>query len=116
MSIQIERIQSLLKELLIEALSSLCDSRINGITITRVVCSKGKQSAQVFVQLDEQPSQAIKSLRKAEGILKEYVLQNSGWYRCPHLIFVADEELSRTQHLEELFKQIATSKSPESKS
>ena len=108
MSIRLERTQTLLKELLKESLSSLDDQTINNVAITDVVCSKGKHSAQVFIQIDKENGTSIlKSLRKAQGILKEYVLNNSGWYKCPNLIFTIDESLERTQNLEKLFKEIA---------
>ena len=35
------RVESVLKEIIPEALGSLDDERINGLTVTDVVCSKG---------------------------------------------------------------------------
>ena len=107
MSIHLERTQSLLKELLIEALSSLEDSRISSVSITDVVCSRGKYHAQVFIHTDiEDKAQILKMLRRAQGILREYVLSNSGWYKCPRLEFVIDESMDRVQNLERLFASI----------
>ncbi|OBV28572.1 ribosome-binding factor A [Helicobacter sp. CLO-3] len=109
MSIRLERTQSILKELLIEALSQLDDSRINGANITEVLCSKGKYNARVFIQTDAQDkNEVLKALRKAQGILKEYVLSNSGWYKCPDFDFIIDEGLERARGLDEIFRQIAS--------
>lgn len=111
MSIHLERTQSLLKELLIEALSSLDDARINSVNITDVRCSKGKYNAQVFIQADSQDKpQILKALRRAQGILREYVLSNSGWFKCPQLEFIIDESMDRAQNLERLFASIAQEK------
>lgn len=110
MSIHLERTQSLLKELLIEALSNLEDSRINSVSITDVVCSRGKYNARVFIHTDtEDKAQILKALHRAQGILREYVLSNSGWYKCPKLEFVIDESMDRAQNLERLFANIEQS-------
>ncbi len=111
MSIHIERTQSMLKELLIEALSSLDDCRINGVSIVDVICSKGKYNAQVYIQTDENDKQEVlKALRKAQGILKEYILSNSGWFKCPNLQFFIDESLEKSKSLDKIFSQIADEK------
>lgn len=116
MSVHLERTQSLLKELLIEALSSLEDSRISSVSITDVICSRGKYNAQVFIHTDsEDRTMVLKALRKASGILREYVLSNSGWYKCPKLEFVVDESMARVQSLERIFQSIAQENETEKK-
>ncbi len=107
MSIKLERTQSMLKELLIEAISTLNDNRINNVNVLDVLCSKGKYNAKVFIQADLQNKQEVLGLlKKAEGILKEYILNNSGWFKCPHLQFIIDESLQRASDLDQIFKQI----------
>ena len=116
MTVKLERMRSMLKELLIEALSHLDDERINSVSITDVECSKGKYNAKVFVQIDNQDALAtLKILKKAEGILREYVLSNSGWFKCPHLQFVIDESLEKSQGIEAIFRQINEEKLNEEK-
>ena len=48
-SIKIQKTESLLKELIPEALSNFEDSRINSLLITDVDCSKGKYDALVYI-------------------------------------------------------------------
>ncbi len=97
----------MLKELLIEAISTLDDNRINNINVLDVICSKGKYNAKVFIQADGKNNQEILSaLKKAQGILREYVLSNSGWFKCPHLQFIIDESLHKASSLDKIFKQI----------
>ena len=114
MSIHLERTQSLLKELLIESLSQLQDSRINSINIVGVRCSKGKYNAQVYIQTninnDSDKKEIVRSLNKAQGILKEYILNASGWFKCPNLQFIFDDSLQEAQNLEQIFKKIAQEK------
>jgi ribosome-binding factor A len=47
-SINLQRTQSLLMELIPEALSELSDSRINSLAITEVDCKNGKYDARVY--------------------------------------------------------------------
>lgn len=109
-SIKEQRAESLLLELLSEALVQLSDNRINHLTITEVVCSRGKYNAEVFVLFDtqdkEEQKQLLRLLQKAEGILREYVLSASGWFKCPKFTFKVDESLSRASSLDKIFAQI----------
>lgn len=108
MSIKILRTQSMLKELLIEAISQLNDERINNVNITSVECSRGKYNAKVLVQIDSNDKkEVIKALKNAQGILKEFILSNSGWFKCPNLQFEIDESLENENNLEKIFKQIS---------
>ena len=111
MSIHLERTQSLLQELLIEALSQLQDSRINSLNITAVRCSKGKYNAQVYIQTstndEKEKKEILRTLERAKGILKEYVLNASGWFKCPNLQFSFDDSLEVAQNLEQIFAKIA---------
>lgn len=110
-SIKLQRTQSILKELLQEALCSLSDTRLNTLSVIDINCSKGKYNAEVFIDcsfldLKEQKEISI-LLKKAESILKEYILSSSGWFRCPKLSFKFDESFDKTKRLEEIFKEIS---------
>ncbi|MCE3037222.1 30S ribosome-binding factor RbfA [Helicobacter anatolicus] len=109
-TIKEQRTESLLLELLSEALVQLSDNRINHLSITRVVCSKGKYNAEVFVLLDtqekEEKKQLLRLLQKAEGILRDYVLSASGWFKCPKFAFKEDDSLVVTNNLDRIFAQI----------
>lgn len=109
--IKLQRSQSLLKELLSEALSALNNPRLNSLVITHIACSRGKYDAEVFIEssdftLQEQ-ALILKELKKAEGILREYVLSSSGWFKCPKLTFKFDDQLRSQNTLDKIFDQIA---------
>lgn len=110
-NIKLQRSQSLLKELVIEALSTLNNSNLNSLSITDVVCSKGKYHAEVFIESsDFSPAEKtliLKELKKAEGILREHILRSSGWFKCPRMSFKFDETLKSSNTLDKLFEQIA---------
>jgi ribosome-binding factor A len=82
-SIKVQRKESILVELLNEALSTLNDSRLNSLTVLEVVCSRGASDAKVYLEKslltkDEQ-KEALKLLRKANGLISKYCLESTGW-------------------------------------
>jgi len=109
-SINVQRTESLLMELIPEALSGMNDNRINGLTITEVSCKNGKYDADVYFDASDfskQEQQQIKSLlSKVNGRLKAYCLASTGWYKCPNFKFIPDDSLEKANNLEALFKQI----------
>lgn len=110
-NIKLERSQSLLLELVSEALSTLSNPNLNSLSITQVQCSKGKYHAEVFIESSgfsqEEKAQVLRELKKAEGILREYVLSASGWFKCPKFSFRFDESLSHANHLDKIFAKIS---------
>lgn len=114
MNIKQQRLESLLVEVLSEALSQLSDTQINSLSITGVKCSKGKQSAEVFIEgsalSGEERTQILHKLHKAQGILKEYVMSATQWFRAPNLRFSFDDSLYHTNNLDAIFAQIAKDK------
>ena len=111
-SINLQRTQSLLMELIPEALSSLSDPYIKSLTITDVDCKTGKYDAKVYFDGTDFDTSELKliraSLRKANGRLKSYILNATGWYKCPDFTFIMDEDIEKSKRLEQLFAQIAT--------
>ncbi len=111
------RTESLLMELVPEALSTLDDSYINSIPITGIVCKNGKYDAIVYFDGSDfdksEISQVIGKLIKANGRIKSYVLASTGWYKCPNFKFEVDNSLEKSKSLESLFAQIKTKKSEE---
>jgi ribosome-binding factor A len=109
-SINLQRTESLLKELIPEALSSLNDSFINGLTITDVDCKNGKYDAKVYFDGSDFSKDELKiirmSLRKANGRIKSYILNATSWYKCPNFEFIQDDMLDKTKRLDQLFEMI----------
>jgi len=111
-SINLQRTQSLLMELIPEALSSLNDTYIKSLAITDVDCKNGKYDAKVYfdgTDFDNAELKVIRAtLRKVNGRLKSYILNATGWYKCPNFEFIKDEDIEKSKRLEDLFAQIAT--------
>ena len=105
-----KRTESVLKELIPEALGTLDDPAINSLTVTEVLCSRGRYDARVFLDptgLDEsEQSTALQKLRKVSGYIKTYVRESEGWYKAPNFKFEFDDELERISRMDELFKMI----------
>lgn len=113
-SINLQRTQSLLMELIPEALSQLNDSMIRNLAITDVDCKNGKYDAKVYFDGSDFDNAELKeirnSLRKANGRIKSYILNSTGWYKCPNFTFVKDEDIEKNKRLEDLFEQISKDK------
>jgi len=112
--IKLKRTESLLLELIPEALGSLNDKRLHEIAILEVKCSRGKSDAKVYLNpstlTEQEKRDYLKLLRKARPIVETFCLKDQGWYRCPKLTFEFDEQLKKSQDIEALFKKIAKDK------
>ena len=116
-SINLQRTESLLLELIPEALSNLMDNRINSLPITAINCKNGKYDAIVYFDGSDFDKNEIKELiallNKANGRLKTHILASTGWYKCPNFTFLHDTSLEKSKHMETLFAQIRKTKSEE---
>src|SRR5574344_323245 len=117
-SINLQRTESLLMELIPMALSSLADTRINSLPITGVNCKNGKYDAIVYFDGSDYDKEEVKSiisaLNKANGRIKSDVLASTGWYKCPNFKFELDTSLEKSKHIEDLFAQIKKDKKTKS--
>ena len=109
--IKLKRTEALLAELIPEALTQLNDARLHELNIIEVKCSRGRSDAKVYVDpanfTEEEKKVYLKQLRKARPLVEDFCLKDQGWYRCPKLAFEFDEQLKKSQTIEELFKKIA---------
>jgi len=114
-----KRTESRLVELIPEALSTMNDNRINGLSVTEVVCSRGRYDAKVYLDksyLDEKEQrEALKQLRVVSGYLSTYIRESEGWFKAPKFTFEFDDQLERITKIENLFKEIAKRKTEDSK-
>jgi ribosome-binding factor A len=110
--IKLKRTESILVELIPEALSQLNDKRLHELSVIEVKCSRGRSDAKVYLDPtgfeEGEKNLYLKQLRKARPIIEDYCLKDQGWFRCPKLAFEFDEQLKKSQTIEELFKKIAT--------
>jgi len=111
------RVESVLKEIIPEALATLDDSRINSLLVTDVVCSKGRSDAKVYLEKSfltpKEQGEALRQLRTVAGYLQNHCKQSEGWFKAPRFTFEFDEQLEKQSRMEELFKQISTEKEEE---
>jgi ribosome-binding factor A len=117
--IKLKRTESILAELIPEALGSLNDKRLHELDVLEVKCSRGKSDAKVYIDpalfSDEDKRTYLKQLKKARPIIETYCLKDQGWFRCPKFTFEFDEQLKKVQNIEELFKKISKDKVLEEK-
>ncbi len=115
--IKLKRTESVLKEILPEALATFDDPRINTLGVNDVVCSRGRYDAKVFLDRgslsEEEQQEALRQLRKASSHLTTYVRDSEGWFRAPKFTFEFDDQLEHITRMEELFAQIASRKKDE---
>ena len=113
-SINLQRTESLLMELIPEALGHLDDELINGLAITEVDCKNGKYDAKVYYDgsdFDKNEQKQIRmALRKANGAIKSYILNATSWYKCPNFEFLVDDMMEKKARIDDLFAQIAKEK------
>ncbi|GAB6045382.1 30S ribosome-binding factor RbfA [Caminibacter profundus] len=109
-SIKVQRKESLLKEIIPEILSQMGDSRIRGLSVVDVVCSRDGSDAKVYLEKsylnEKEQRQALKKLKLASGYIKSQTLKSTGWYKVPNLSFTFDEMLEYENKMEELFEKI----------
>ena len=108
------RVESILKEVIPEALATLDDERINSLLVTEVVCSKGRSDAKVYLDKsflnEKEQNEALRQLRSVAGYIQNHCKQSEGWFKAPRLTFEFDEQLEKQKRMEELFAQISTKK------
>jgi len=113
------RVESVLKEIIPEALATLDDTRINSLLVTDVVCSKGRSDAKVYLDKSflspKEQGEALKQLRTVAGYIQNHCKQSEGWFKAPRFTFEFDDQLEKVSRMEELFKQISRTKEGEEK-
>lgn len=113
-SVKIKKTESLLKELTVEALATLSDTRINSLAVTDVDCKGGKYDAFIYIDpafvYEEERPEVLRQLRIASPSIEEHILSASGWFRCPKLHFEFDYEAERMKRLDAIFDKIKTDK------
>lgn len=109
--IKVKRTESILLELIPEALGSLNDNRLHELDVIDIKCSRGRSDAKVYLDpasyTEAQKNEFLKLLRNARPIVETYCMKNQGWFRSPKFTFEFDEQMKKAQSIEELFKKIA---------
>ncbi|MFA5454739.1 MAG: 30S ribosome-binding factor RbfA [Sulfurimonas sp.] len=109
--IKVKRTESLLLELIPEALGSLNDERLHELDVIDIKCSRGRSDAKIYLDpasySEAQKNEFIRLLKNARPIVETYCMKNQGWFRSPKFTFEFDEQMKKAQSIEELFKKIA---------
>ena len=109
-----KRKESLLEQLIPEALNALGDKRLHVLNILEVNCARGLSDAKVYIDPKEytqkEQNEFHRLLRAARPVIENHCLKEQGWYRCPTLAFIFDEHNKQVQHMEDLFKKISKRK------
>lgn len=117
-AIKVKRTESILQELIPEALSSLNDARMHELDVIDVKCSRGRSDAKVYVDpsyfTEEEKLFYTKQLKKVSPIVEDYCMKDQGWFKSPKLTFLFDDLIKQTQKVEDLFKQIEKERNHES--
>lgn len=104
------RTESVLKELIPEALATLDDIMLKGLCVTDVECKKGRYDAFVYLDkmmLDEKEQDYIlKHLKRVNRHLQNYCMEAEGWFRCPVFHFKFDDRLEYQNKMDKLFDKI----------
>lgn len=109
-----QRVQARLKELVAEAVATLNDERISGLTVLDVKTTRGMYDADVYIdgtditKEDRQRFEAL--LNKASGYIQRYCLSSEDWYKIPKLHFKFDDTITSLNRIDELFHKISKKK------
>ncbi len=105
-----KRTESRLVELLPEAFAGMNDNRINALSVTAVICSRGRYDARVFLDksylTDREQGEALRQLRTVSGYLSTYVRESEGWFKSPKFTFEFDSQLEKISNIDAIFKEI----------
>jgi ribosome-binding factor A len=105
-----KRTESRLVELLPEAFAGMNDNRINALSVTAVICSRGRYDARVFLDKsylsDKEQGEALRQLRTVSGYLSTYVRESEGWFKSPKFTFEFDSQLEKISNIDAIFKEI----------
>ena len=108
--IKLLRTQSVLKELIPQALSTLDDELLHGLCVTDVECKRGRYDAFVYLDkmmLDEREQVYILShLKRVSPVIQNFILETEGWFRAPRLHFKFDDILERQNAMDKLFAKV----------
>lgn len=105
------RTQSVLKELISEALATLDDELLRGLCVTDVECKKGRYDAFVYLDkmaFDEREQEYVLAhLKRVSRHLQNHCMSAEGWYRCPAFHFKFDDRLEYQNRMDALFNRAA---------
>jgi len=110
-SIKLQKTESILKELIPAALSTLNDEMLQGLCVVDVECTRGKYDATVYLDEmmldDDEKKYVINHLNRVNSHIQNYCMQSEGWFRCPKFRFKFDNKLEKQNQMDALFEQVS---------
>lgn len=111
MTRRIERLNSLLKEVLTEVIrKEVKNPHLSPLfTVTRVEISKDLQHAKVYISVigdDETKKKALAVLQSARGFIAKHAFKEVTMFHFPELNFILDESVEQQMHIESLISKI----------
>ncbi len=105
-SIRVLRAESILTELIGEAIGSLGNEELNGLSVVKVESSRGLSDAAVYI-LDEGFSDSDKKrilsgLKKSSSYIARYCTATDAISKMPKLAYKFDDSLEKERRLEEI--------------
>jgi ribosome-binding factor A len=105
-----KRTESVLRELIPQALSTLDDEQLRGLAVTDVVCHKGRYDAEVFLDKmmlgADEINLIMRKLDKVKKYIQNFCASEEGWFRAPNMTFRFDELLEEQNRMDRLFDKI----------
>ncbi|MGX9340592.1 30S ribosome-binding factor RbfA [Mycoplasma sp. 128] len=104
--IQHERKESLLTQLVSNALLELKDFDVTNVAINDVVLSNDDQHAKVYVTLFKDKERYYEKLQAMTPFIRSVVAQSWKYYKVPQLIFSLDTVEPKAQRIEKILAEI----------
>ncbi len=113
-------LESEIQKLLSEAISNMKDPRIKRefITVSRVVLSKDKRYADVYISylgLDNERKEMLEILERAKGYLRSYIAKNLRIYTTPEIRLHEDRGIESSVRIQKILSDLGYDKPEEEK-
>jgi ribosome-binding factor A len=100
--------EAIMQELSLLLVQQVRDSRLHGVSISRVQLSPDLKQAKVWFMVPKgtDPATARKGMDKARGFFRSHIAKTLNLRYTPDLIFFYDKQNEVVEHLEQLFTLI----------
>ncbi|HEX2057199.1 MAG TPA: 30S ribosome-binding factor RbfA [Actinomycetota bacterium] len=109
MSLRIERVQKLARQVLGDAIRLLKDPRVGFVTVTKVKVTPDLRHARVLVSILGDPDaqkESLAGLNSAKPVLRAELGRQMRMKYLPDLVFELDEGAAEAERIEGLLRQI----------
>jgi ribosome-binding factor A len=108
-SIRVLRAESVLTELVGEAIGSLGNEMLNSLSVTKVESSRGLSDATVYIMdenfSDSEKQKILSGLKKSSSYIARYCTATDAISKMPKLTYRFDDSLEKERRLEEILSR-----------